>query len=335
MSSRVRCFIAAICAICVSLVTVGCGSQHPKQAAGGSVSPPGWGAPAPKSVLDQTTAPIVTFSMYDDITLSLIPRDAIATAGYNPPSSWPTYSRLHAAFPAAHNVSIAISSDSRGECGDFEPGDMTPSEVGRWVRFDQAGGYEKPCVYSSYYEYVHEIRPALTADGIKRSTIFEWDADYTYQPHLDPGFDATQFTDRALGRSLDESLVSRDFLEKAAVPAYVQPKPKPAPKAPVCFGSEAQIHSAKCAAPRSEVAALYKHFHTELATYQARGCPVLLREHAYFATGLREHRTYRRAHREAALASITDRQAKAKCGTLGAGARSLGASIQRIVKEFA
>jgi hypothetical protein len=358
MRVGLRWFFTLVIALCLVLAVTACGSHpkvkpKPRQAAGGSVHPANWGAPAPKSELDKTTAPVVTLSMFDDITLSLIPSDAVATAGYNPPSSWPTYVRLHTVFPHAHNVSVAVSSNSRGECGDFEPGDMTPAVVGKWVRFDEAGGYKKPCVYSSYYEYVNEIRPALAADGIARSTIFEWDADYTYQPHLDASFDATQFTDKALGRSLDESEVSQAFLEGAAVPALVVPKPKPKPKPVpkpkpkpkpvpkptpqpklICFGTKAQVHNSKCMGPRQQVATDFTHFRAELATYHSRGCPALAKERLYFATALHKQPTVKRARRTAALRSIIERQGKARCTTLGAGARSLGATIQRIEKEY-
>ena len=232
-----------ISALLVTLLLVGCGSKEPAktgevagtpkqvtagQTAGGAIHPPGWGQPPPAK-LQLTAAPSVTAVMFDSITLSTVPSSPFALAGYTS-GYWPTYLPMRRTWPTAHTVSIAISTAYHADCLDVEPGDATPGQVPGWVRADKAAGFVKPCVYSSYYMFIEQVRPALRRAGIPRSATFDWDASYTYHPHIDAGFDATQWTDAALGRNLDQSAVLHAFLT-IAQPPYTpsHPKPKPHP----------------------------------------------------------------------------------------------------------
>lgn len=206
-------------------------SPHPAGYYNASVHPPGWGlvTPAPRitgfgaSVLPPATGP--TETMYDSVTLSEIPSDAFAAAGYTSGlfTTWPS---LVSGFPNAHKISIAISAAHFADCLDVEPGDAVPSQVPAWVKGDIAHGFPKPCVYSSLDEYVTQIQPALAAAGIARSQVFEWDAHYTFVAHIDPGFDATQYTDKCLDRNLDCSLATLPFFS-IAQPAFIPTPPAP------------------------------------------------------------------------------------------------------------
>lgn len=188
--------------------------------------PKGWGAPAPRSIrLSPSLVPTAT--MYDTITLSTVPAKSFALAGYTS-GFWPTYLPLRAHYPQAHVISIAVTAAHHADCLDVESGDATPGQVASWVRADKAAGFPKPCVYSSYWEFVNEVRPALQRAGIARSQVFEWDADYTYVPHIDAGFDATQWTDHAFGRNLDASVVTYPFLSIAQPPWVAPVNPEPA-----------------------------------------------------------------------------------------------------------
>ncbi|MGZ4530793.1 MAG: hypothetical protein ACXVXP_00405 [Mycobacteriaceae bacterium] len=162
-----------------------------------------------------------TREMFDSISVSTVPAYATAVAGYTA-GFWPTYLPLVQAFPQAEHISIAISARYHADCLDVEPGDAAPSQAAAWIRADIAAGFKKPCVYSSYWEYLHQVFPDIAANGIPRSAYWAWDANYTFVQHLDAGFDATQWTDRALGRNLDESTVTLAFLGAA-------PAPDPAP----------------------------------------------------------------------------------------------------------
>lgn len=219
-----RC-LAALAAV---MLIAGCGQTHPSQSAMGSVHPAGWGKPAPVTARLSVGRPVPTAAMFDTITLGTVPGDPFALAGYTA-GRWPTFLPLRHRWPQAHTVSIAISARDHADCLDVEPGDATPSEVAGWVRADIKAGWRKPCVYSSWWEFHDQVTPALAQAHISRSQVWEWDADYTYWPHIDAGFDATQWTDRALGRNLDESLVTRAFLSIAHPALTPAPKPKPKP----------------------------------------------------------------------------------------------------------
>jgi hypothetical protein len=222
-------------ALAVVLLVPGCGhSSHstvvpvaPSQSATGSVHPPGWGVEGPPAAL-LTLAPSSTATMYDTVTVSTVPHDPFALAGYTG-GWWPTFGALTRTWPRAHTVSIAISARERADCLDVEPGDATAGDVPGWVRAEKRAGHPRPCVYSDWSEYVGQIRPVLERAGIHRSQVWEWDAHYTFTPHIDPGFDGTQWTDRAFGRNLDASLVLRSFLSIAHPPLNPTPKPKPRP----------------------------------------------------------------------------------------------------------
>jgi hypothetical protein len=223
------------------------GGSYSSQAAGGSVHPPNWGKPAPAQVQKRFSS-VPTASMFDDINVHYIPSNPFALAGYTS-GYWPTFSTFRKTFPKAHTLSIAINSSQRAECLDTEPGDASPSQVVGWIRAEFKAGYTKPCVYSSYWEFVDQIRPLLNQAGISRNSIFEWDADYTYTAHIDTGFDATQWTDKAYGRSLDQSEVNYSVLTKAQIP-YSFPKPKPV--LPLCYHH--RISAKACTTVKAKVA---------------------------------------------------------------------------------
>ena len=156
--------------------------------------------------------------MYDSINLSQIPTDAPAVAGYVG-GAWPTYAQLASKFPRAKRVSVAVASRYDADVLDVEPGDATPAVVADWVKRQLRRGVKRPGVYCSVSS-VRAVLSALSAAGIRRSQIRLWTAHYTGKAHVcspSCGFgmttraDATQFTDRALGRNLDESYCTRSF----------------------------------------------------------------------------------------------------------------------------
>lgn len=276
-------------ALAASIVLTACGTRGashlssaprpPAQAVGtqsaaGSVAPPGWGSPAPVSAQLFALRPRAgaTATMYDTITLSTVPGNPFALAGYTA-GFWPTFLPLRHAYPGAHTVSIAIAAGYHADCLDVEPGDAAPSQVVGWVRAEKHAGWPRPCVYSSWWEFRNEVNPALARGGIQQWQVWKWDADYTYRPHIDLGFDATQWTDRCLGRNLDCSLVLRSFLS-IAHPALNPPAPKPQPKpAPV----------SQLLRTRTELRRDLTHRRCRVAPYHGRGkyhriCAAWLRE---------------------------------------------------------
>lgn len=200
----------------------GCGSGA-SQSATGSIHPNGWGKPI-RGFASSAASTAPTATMLDTIDLKqLAGLRLFALAGYTS-GHWPTYLPMRRDYPKVHVVSIAVSASFHADCLDVEPGDAVPAQVVGWINADRRAGFTRPCVYSSLFEYVNEVRPLIAAAHIARSSIFEWDADYTFVPHLDAGFDATQWTDHYVGRNLDASVVTLSFLTIAR-PPYVPPCP--------------------------------------------------------------------------------------------------------------
>lgn len=157
--------------------------------------------------------------MYDDINLSLIPKDAQAVAGYVG-GRWPTFGRLRAAFPGAkRRISIAVSVGEDADILDIENGDATNAQAASWFVRQRKRGARKPGFYTSVSN-VGPLLAVLKRAGIGRPEVVIWSAHYTDVSHLCgpkcyPGMptlaDATQYTDHALGRSLDASRVAPSF----------------------------------------------------------------------------------------------------------------------------
>lgn len=163
--------------------------------------------------------------MYDSVTLTEIPPTADAVAGYVD-GIYTTWPELCKRFPKAHKLSIAVSVEGDAECLDVEPRDATNAQAPAWVRRQQARGVARPVVYTSLSN-AKALLDVLEAAGIARSAVRLWTAHYTHTAHRcgpSCGFglhtiaDATQYTDIALARNLDCSLVSDTFFP-------VKPKP--------------------------------------------------------------------------------------------------------------
>lgn len=244
LTAAVGVLIAAVLAIVIAT------SGGQPQSATGSIHPNGWGSTPPgfKPPAPALTA-TPTAEMYDAVTLSNIPSHPFAVAGYTAGryTTWPSLLRD---FPAAHHISIAIQASLHADCLDVEPGDAVPSQAGTWALADIRAGFKRPCLYSDLSE-MPAVRASLAAAGLTRSRYLLWLAWYRFTPGLVSGYDAVQWTDRALGRSLDESTVTLDFLT-IAQPPYVAPIVHPPVVYPVCFTH--RIPSAQCAAVKAKVA---------------------------------------------------------------------------------
>ena len=165
--------------------------------------------------------------MYDDVNLSLIPRDAEAVAGYVN-GRWPTYREVVRRWPRAHHLSIAVTRHADAECLDVEPGDATDWDAPGWVKRQMARGLHRPVVYTSVSNAAALLH-ALARAGIARQHIRLWTAHYTGREHLCDhgcGFgmwteaDATQWTDKAFGRGLDRSVCAVSFFDPNTRPKH-------------------------------------------------------------------------------------------------------------------
>lgn len=158
-------------------------------------------------------------AMFDSVDVAQIPASATAVAGYTA-GSWPTYWELVKRFPHASVLDIAIAASYDATCLDIEAGDATPAEAPAWVRRQHARGVKRPVVYCSV-SAMDQLLALLEQAGIGRKEVRVWCAHYTFTPHIcgphscgelrSTRADATQWTDQALGRNLDQSLLDEGF----------------------------------------------------------------------------------------------------------------------------
>lgn len=157
-------------------------------------------------------------TMYDSVDTAQIPVHAAAVAGYVN-GRWPTFRTLERDFPHAHRLSIAVTAGADAETLDVEKYDARPEQAPAWVRRQLKRGVKRPVVYTSVSQ-APRLLAELKKAGIKRRQFRLWTAHYTHKPHRCSrkcgfGFndvaDATQYTDRALQRTLDASVVSPHF----------------------------------------------------------------------------------------------------------------------------
>ena len=167
-------------------------------------------------------------TMWDSVDISQIPADATAAAGYVD-GRFANIAELRDRFPRAHILSIAVFAAHDADCLDIEQGDATPGQAAGWYARQRARGIARPCLYASAFVMDTEVWPALIKSGIARSAVRLWSAHYGAGSHIcgptsckELGIDAdgTQFTDRALGRDLDQSLLAADFFGTVTPPDW-------------------------------------------------------------------------------------------------------------------
>jgi hypothetical protein len=164
--------------------------------------------------------------MYDSVTVSEIPAHAPAVAGYVG-GNFPTYPTLVKEFPAARKLSIAVNAGEDAECLDIETGDATVSEAPTWFRRQVARGVQRPVLYCSV-SLGNDLVETMRTHGVARHEFRLWTAHYTGAAHIcgpaeglaEPA-DGTQWTDKALGRNLDESLLYAHFFPAPVSPLAV------------------------------------------------------------------------------------------------------------------
>lgn len=163
--------------------------------------------------------------MYDSVTITEIPPDAEAVAGYVD-GRWPTAVELPHTHPHSKLLSIATSAEHDADCLDIENGDALPAQAPVWVKRQHMLGKPRPAVYCSL-SIAWSVWLRLRFSRIRRRQVRIITAHYTDKPHrCSPlchfGFwtkaDATQYTDHALGRNLDASLCAPDFFGPVAKP---------------------------------------------------------------------------------------------------------------------
>ena len=163
--------------------------------------------------------------MYDSTNVGTLPPGADAYAGYVQGAflTFPALQRLFAA-DGAHLLSIAVFASGDADCLDIESEDATVAQAPGWVKRQLARGAHRPCLYSSVSN-MDALVTTIGGAGISRAEVRLWSAHYGQGKHIcGPGTcgltghacDGTQWTDAALGRSLDESVLLSDFFSLSA-----------------------------------------------------------------------------------------------------------------------
>jgi hypothetical protein len=177
-------------------------------------------------------------TMYDTILNSEFPSGAEAYAAYvdGGVGDQPNYDYIVSEFPKAQHLSIAVLADHNADALDVEPGATWPPELAAaWYAAQRARGLARPCLYASVDNMEAFAVPLLTAAEIPRTAVRLWTAHYLAGQHicgpktcglLSINADGTQWTDTALGRSLDQSDLLGDFFDT----------PSPTPPANWTFG---------------------------------------------------------------------------------------------------
>jgi peptidoglycan hydrolase-like protein with peptidoglycan-binding domain len=170
---------------------------------------------------------------YDSAYNDQFPADPQAVAGYvdGGIGDQPNAAYLVTAFPAAYHLSIALDPSHDADCLDIENGAATPESAAAWYQRQKARGVPRPCLYADASAMEADVVPVILAAGIPRESVRLWSAHYTGSAHVcgpascgatSVSMDGTQWTDSAMGRVLDQSLLLDDFF---GPPAPVPPQP--------------------------------------------------------------------------------------------------------------
>jgi hypothetical protein len=145
--------------------------------------------------------------MYDAVTIENLPADATLLAAYvDGRNTTGHFERVRAAHPHTKIVRITVTGGTLdAEVGDIEAGDMHPQSGAAWAARKIAAGHHATlyCSESVWPSVKAEVQKAGIAGRVSY-----WIANYNKDPTIPTGAIAKQFTDRALGKSLDQSSVA-------------------------------------------------------------------------------------------------------------------------------
>jgi hypothetical protein len=180
---------------------------------------------------------VTLLTMFDSTDLDQFPAGPAFVAGYVG-GRWPTARELPGRFPHARMLTIAVTAAADAETLDVETGDATAGQAPGWHRRQRGRGVARPCLYANASTMKAEIVPLVRAGAIPRAAVRLWSAHYTKVAHIcgpkscgavSIDMDGTQWTDKAMGRNLDQSLLLAGFFGAAAAPAAEPAAPaKPA-----------------------------------------------------------------------------------------------------------
>jgi hypothetical protein len=166
--------------------------------------------------------------MYDTVENSQFPAGAQAYAAYvnGGIGDQPNYNYVVSTFPNANHLSISLFASQDADALDVEPGAASPSDVPGWYNRQKQSGSYRPCIYASVSTMASSILSVLSQAKIPLSEVRLWSAHYGAGQHIcgpascgliSVEMDGTQWTNNALGRNLDESLLQGNFFDTSHV----------------------------------------------------------------------------------------------------------------------
>lgn len=169
------------------------------------------------------------FIMYDSTTPEVIPANPHAVLAYiNGEFANYEYCKEH--FPHARILRMSVTGNVVADGYDIERSDYDPADVpGLYTKARDAGIW-RPCFYAQLSGVMPAVKKELNTVVKTRQDVRLMVAYYNGTPDLPTGYDSHQFTDKALGRNLDESICASDFFQPVhpSAPAPKPPTEKPA-----------------------------------------------------------------------------------------------------------
>lgn len=172
-----------------------------------------------------------TILMFDDTDVSLLPAGYDAYAAYAD-GAFANFEAVRARFPHAIVLAIdVLATNLVADVLDVEPGDASNSAAVPWVK-GKINAKSKLIILYTSVSNVDALVQVLHNAGISRDQYKIWSAHYGAGAHIcgpqtcglaSWTCDGTQFTDRALGSSLDETIAHDDML--GIVPPVVPADP--------------------------------------------------------------------------------------------------------------
>lgn len=170
------------------------------------------------------------YLMYDDVNYDLIPANPHAVIHYiNGHEGVLSEEEARKKFPHARLLGMSVTGKVPAPGYDVERGDYTPDDVPELYHIAIEGGIWRPCFYGELSGTMPEIKAKLNTVVKARGDVRLLVADWDDIPIIPTGYDGKQFTDKALGRSLDESILLDTFFkpEKAEASPSAAPTPEP------------------------------------------------------------------------------------------------------------
>lgn len=172
-------------------------------------------------------------TMYDSAFNNQFPAGGQAYAAYvdGQVGNQPNYPYIVAAYPQAFHLSITLDPGLDADTLDIEAGAATPESAAAWYQRQKARGVSRPCFYASASVMQAAVIPVILAAQFPRAGVRLWSAHYGFGEHIcapdtcglvSMAMDGTQWTDCAMGKTLDQSILLPGFFTTPPAPEYVE-----------------------------------------------------------------------------------------------------------------